>query len=151
HLVEAERWFHAAAESKRDDPKPFINLAMIYRIMDFLPEAIACLEHAVKLAPEMPEANWNLANALLAAGDLERGFAAYEWRFRREGFAERVFSLPRWRGEPLNGRTILLTAEQGLGDAIHFARFAVPLAARGARVLIECLAGLESLIATMPG
>jgi Flp pilus assembly protein TadD len=150
-LVEAERWFHAAAECAPDDPRPIVNLAMIYRIMDFVPEAIACLEHAVKISPEMPEANWNLAHARLALGDLERGFAGYEWRFRREGFAERHFPLPRWRGEPVAGRTILLTAEQGLGDAIQFARFAAPLAARGARVLVECLAGLESLIATVPG
>ena len=59
--------------------------------------------------------------------------------------------MPRWRGEDLRGQTILLAAEQGLGDAIQFARYAAPLAERGANVIVECLAGLERLIATAPG
>jgi Flp pilus assembly protein TadD len=150
-FLAAERWFHAAARVDPADPRPLINLAMIYRIWGFVPQAVACLEHAVGMAPDMPDAHWNLANALLVGGDLARGFAEYEWRFRRPGFAERPFAAPRWRGEDLAGRTLLLTAEQGLGDAIHFVRFAAPLAARGATVIVEAPAGLEALFATAPG
>ncbi|TAL01987.1 MAG: tetratricopeptide repeat protein, partial [Rhodospirillaceae bacterium] len=151
NLVAAERWFHEAARMDGLDPRPLINLAMIYRVWGALPEAVACLEHALTLAPDRAETHWNLANALLANGDFVRGFAEYEWRFRRPGVAERALLLPRWRGESLVGKTILLSLEQGLGDTIHFARFAAPLAAAGACVLLECYPGLERLLATVSG
>jgi tetratricopeptide (TPR) repeat protein len=151
NLVAAERWFQAAAHMEPESALPFINLAMIYRVWGFLPQAVACLEHAVSLAPDNADAHWNLANALLASGDFARGFAEYEWRFRRAGRGERATSLPRWKGEPLAGKTILLTLEQGIGDAIQFIRFAADLKARGATVVAECHPGLERLIATAPG
>ncbi|MBF0394461.1 MAG: hypothetical protein HQL38_17435, partial [Alphaproteobacteria bacterium] len=58
---------------------------------------------------------------------------------------------PPWDGGPLDGRRILLTAEQGIGDVVHFARFAALVAARGGRVVLECHAGLERVMATVPG
>lgn len=151
NLVAAERWFQAAGQVDPASPRPFINLAMVYRVWGFLPQAIACLEHAVALAPDNAEAHWNLANALLASGDFTRGFAEYEWRFRREGRGERSMIMPRWQGEPLTGKTLLLALEQGIGDLIHFVRFADELSRRGATVVVECHAGLLSLIATAPG
>ncbi len=151
NLLAAERWFHAAAQVDPKDPRPLINLAMIYRIWGYLPQALGCLEHAVQLAPDLPETQWNLANARLVTGDFVQGFAGYEWRFRRAEFTDRAFSPPRWQGEDLAGRTLLITAEQGLGDAIHFVRFAAPLAARGAKVIVEAPVGLDRLFATVPG
>ena len=151
NLVAAERWFQAAGQVDPASPLPFINLAMVYRVWGFLPQAIACLEHAITLAPENADAHWNLANALLTSGDFKRGFAEYEWRFRREGRGERSMSMPRWQGQPLAGKTLLLALEQGIGDVIHFVRFADRLAARGASVIVECHAGLQSLIGTAPG
>jgi tetratricopeptide (TPR) repeat protein len=155
NLVAAERWFQAAGQVDPASPLPFINLAMIYRVWGFVPQAVACLEHAVVLAPDNAEAHWNLANALLTAGEFERGFAEYEWRFRREGRGERsphgLGPMPRWRGEALEGKTLLLALEQGIGDVIHFVRFARRLAAQGATIVVECHDGLQSLIATAPG
>lgn len=151
NLVAAERWFQAAGQVDPASPLPFINLAMIYRVWGFLPQAIACLEHAVTLSPDNAEAHWNLANALLTAGDFTRGFAEYEWRFRRKDRGERAMAMPRWQGEPLAGKTLLLAVEQGIGDVIHFVRFAADLAARGATVVVECHAGLQALVATAPG
>lgn len=150
-LVGAERWFHASAMIDPKAPRSFINLAMIYRTWGYLKEAVACLAQAVALAPDSAEAHWNLANALLTSGDFERGFAEYEWRFRRPGREERTLPILRWRGEGLSGQTLLLTLEQGMGDAIHFVRFAAGAAARGARVVMECHPGLEALLATAPG
>ncbi|MGE3333860.1 MAG: tetratricopeptide repeat protein [Rhodospirillaceae bacterium] len=150
-LVGAERWFHASAMIDPKAPRAFINLAMIYRTWGYVKEAVACLERAVTLAPESAEAHWNLANALLVSGDLEKGFAAYESRFHRPGREERKLKIPRWRGEVLGKQTLLLTLEQGMGDAIHFVRFAAGAAARGARVVMECHPGLETLMATAPG
>ncbi len=150
-LVAAERWFHASALVDPKRPRAFINLAMIYRTWGFLKEARACLEHAISIAPNGAAIHWNLANVLLVSGDYEQGFTEYEWRFRRPGREERKLDIPRWTGEPLIGRTILLTQEQGMGDAIHFVRFAADVAARGGRVVIECHPGLETLLATAPG
>jgi tetratricopeptide (TPR) repeat protein len=155
NLLAAERWFHAAALIDPRSPNPYINLGMIYRAWGFVKEAVTCQEQAVAVAPENPEAHWNLANALLVSGEFKRGFAAYEWRFKRAGRGERPeglpLTIPRWTGESLNGKTILVTLEQGLGDAIHFARFAADVAARGGRVVMECQPTLMELIATAPG
>ncbi len=151
NLVAAERWFQAAGQVDSASPLPFINLAMVYRVWGFLPQAVACLEHALTLAPTNADAHWNLANALLASGDFKRGFAEYEWRFRREGRGERAMPMPRWQGGTLAGKTILLALEQGIGDLIQFVRYAAVLAARGATVVVECHPGLQSLIATAPG
>jgi len=150
-LPEAERWFHHAGLLRPEDPRPLMNLAMIYRTWGQIEPAIACLNQAAVLAPENAEVQWNLANALLVSGDLKRGFAAYEWRFRRAGRGERALAIPRWDGSDPSGKTILVIAEQGLGDAIHFVRFARDLAARGAIVVLECQPGLEKLLATAPG
>lgn len=150
-LTESERWFHHAALLRPADPRPLINLAMIYRVWGRTDGALRCLKRSVELAPDDPDAHWNLANALLVSGELARGWAEYEWRFRRPGRAERPIDLPRWAGEALDGKTLLLTAEQGLGDMIHFARFATALADMGARVVLECHPGLERLLATAPG
>jgi len=150
-LPEAERWFHRAGLTNPGDPRPFINVAMIYRIWGHFDAAETWLGRALALDPDNAEAHWNLANLLLVRGDLARGFAEYEWRFRRAGRSERPMPIPRWRGEPLTGRTMLLTVEQGIGDAIQFVRFAGALAARGARVIVECHPGTEALLATAPG
>lgn len=150
-LVAAERWFHASAIVDPEAARAYINLGMIYRTWGYLKEAQACLERAVSLTPDSAEAQWNLANVLLVSGDFEKGFAAYEWRFRRAGREERKVDLPRWTGETLDGRTVLLTLEQGLGDAFHFVRFAAQVKERGGRVVVECHPGTESLLATAPG
>ncbi len=155
NLLAAERWFHAAAQIDPTSPKPVINLGMIYRNWGFVKEAVACQENAVALAPTNAEAHWNLANALLVSGDFKRGFVEYEWRFKRSDRPERPAALPlnvaRWGGEPLDGKTILVTLEQGMGDAIHFVRLASDVAARGGRVVMECVQPLLSLLTTAPG
>lgn len=151
NLIAAERWFHAAALVDPDAHRPLVNLAMIYRVWGYVSQAVACLEHAVKLAPDSADVHWNLSQALLVSGDFARGFAEYEWRFKREGRGERSETVPRWQGERLDGKTILLTMEQGAGDAIQFIRFAEQVAARGARVVVECHAGMETLLATASG
>jgi len=94
-----------------------------------------------------------LATCLLLQGDLATGFREYEWRTRlTDGQVEgRGLSTPPWEGDALNGRRILLHDEQGLGDAIQFARYAPLIARCGARVIVECNDALVRLLATLPG
>ncbi len=88
---------------------------------------------------------------LLRQGDLAAGFAEYEWRWKCKSFSTRKFDQPRWNGEPLAGRTILLHAEQGLGDTLHFVRFAADVAARDGSVILECQSSLLELLRSAPG
>ncbi|MDB5366505.1 MAG: hypothetical protein JWM77_2432 [Rhodospirillales bacterium] len=116
-------------------------------------EAIAACERAVALRSDFAEAHWNQGFAHLLAGDYAPGWAKYEWRKRHPRFAPAFVRLagPAWTGESLAGKRLLVHAEQGLGDCIHFARFAADLAAQGATVILACARPLQSLIARAPG
>src|SRR5262249_2380078 len=74
---------------------------------------------ALSLNPDLADAHFSYGTHLLREGDLERGFAEYDWRWKCKSFSTRAFGRPRWVGEPLEGRTILLHAEQGLGDTLQ--------------------------------
>lgn len=101
--------------------------------------ALAALDVALAAAPNEPGLHWNRAVALLQAGEWAEGWREFEWR-RHDDRAEppwRDLGAPTWRGEPLAGRTILLYAEQGLGDTLQCLRFAPSVAALGGRVILE--------------
>lgn len=100
---------------------------------------LACHRRSVAAAPGFALGHWNLALALLAAGDFAGGWAEYEWRWQWERFPDmrRRVAAPPWRGQPLAGKRILVSAEQGYGDAIQFAPLVPKLARMGAEVLFE--------------
>ncbi len=128
------------------------NLGHALRQQGCLPEALAAYDQAIAVNPNFVSAHWNRALGLLLAGDLRQGFREYEWRWRREGKQPRPFAQPCWDGSDLQGRKILLYAEQGCGDTIQFVRYATWVAqAKGGQVIVECQAPLVKLIATMPG
>lgn len=118
-----------------------------------LPGAIAACEQAIGIAPDLTEAHCNLGIALLTTGDLPAGFAQYEWRKRHSSVGKDFFPqiYPEWAGQPLEGKRIVIMTEQGLGDAIMFARYAGVLAARGATVAIACDRRLVSLLGAVSG
>ena len=101
--------------------------------------AIAFLQNALAIAPDQPTANFNLAVCYLLLGDYQRGWAQYEWRWKYEHLAGLLpaFKQPRWTGEDLTGKTILIMGEQGHGDTIQFGRFITELANLGARVKLQ--------------
>ena len=84
-------------------------------------------------------------------GDFEQGWGEYEWRWRLPGIALPPIDVPQWDGAPLAGPTVLLRAEQGLGDTIQFVRFAASLQQAGAKVVIESPPPLLPLLSRMPG
>jgi tetratricopeptide (TPR) repeat protein len=116
-------------------------------------EAIKSYGEVLALRKDHADAHFNQALALLTIGDYRRGFNEYEWRWRRTGMPpQKSRGRPLWLGEyPLAGKTILLHAEQGLGDTIQFARYVPLLATRGARVVLEVQPELKSLLSRLEG
>ena len=117
-------------------------------------EAVASFGKAIALQKDYADAHFNQALALLTVGDLKRGFTQYEWRWQRSGMsdARRGYGRPLWLGEfPLGHKTILLHAEQGLGDTLQFVRYAPLLARAGARVVLEVQPELKALLSRLDG
>lgn len=130
------------AQAFTQDPDSFSawnNYGNVLRECGRPDRAIAFLQNAVAIAPDQPTANFNLAVSYLLMGDYERGFKQYEWRWKYEHLADSLpaFKKPRWSGEDLKDKTILILGEQGHGDTIQFARFINNLYNLGARVKLQ--------------
>jgi tetratricopeptide (TPR) repeat protein len=114
-------------------------------------EALASFERALAIAPEAPSVRLARAVVWLLLGDYERGWPEYEWRWKCKEFTPPPFAQPTWDGSPLDGRTILLHAEQGLGDTLHMIRYAPLVKGRGGTVIVNAPAALHPLLARCPG
>ncbi len=151
---EAIAAFRRALALRPDHAIAWNNLGLALQASNRLPESIAAFLDALALVPDFAQAHWNLALALLAHGEFADGWRQYEWRLKIPELALRDDAPelgPRWDGIVRAGRSLLLTAEQGLGDTLQFIRFARPLADGGMRVLVRAQAQLVSLLATVPG
>lgn len=148
--------FEKLAKLAPDNPSTYINLALLLSGLGLRDQALAKLDQALAIAPQSPLANVNRALLLLARGDYERGWPAYEWRWHAKELAtyntRRRLLKPQWTGrESLQGKTILLHAEQGLGDAVQFSRYATLAKQRGARVVLEVWRNLAPLMTSLEG
>ncbi len=114
-------------------------------------EAIAHYEQALRCKPDHVNAHLNLGIVLLMLGDFRRGFAEYHWRWHSNQCPPLRYPRALWDGSDLNGKIILLTAEQGFGDTIQFARYAPLVAQRGGCVVVACQKPLVRLLETLPG
>jgi tetratricopeptide (TPR) repeat protein len=115
-------------------------------------EALASYERAVAGRPDFADGHFNEAMCRLLIGDFDLGWEKNEWRWETEQLrnGKRSFAQPLWRGsEAIAGKTILLHAEQGLGDTIQFSRYAPLAAARGAHVVLEVQRPLRDLMCTL--
>lgn len=150
---EALSCYHRALQHCPNDPCSLNNIGVLLREMGRLDESQRALEQLVTTHPNDGDGHWNLSITLLTTGNYLKGWQEYEWRFRRT-LPVPIFDpgTPRWHGEPLEGKTILLCCEQAYGDSIQFVRFAAILSDWGATVLLRCPDNsLAGLLATAPG
>jgi tetratricopeptide (TPR) repeat protein len=152
--AEALASFDQALAIRQDYAAALNNRAGVLRSLGRPAEALASLERALAIDPDNAETRYNQGCAQLLLGDFDHGWRDYEWRWKTPDQADwrRNFAQPLWLGEAsLEGRTILLHAEQGFGDAIQFVRYVPLVAARAGRVILEVQPQLKSLLARIDG
>lgn len=158
-LCDAWRLDEAAEEFLivlRLDPayvKAVNNLGLVRYRQGRIEEATQYLRHALSQNKEFVDAHWNLAHALLHSGQYGEGWQEFEWRWRMPAFQLMASShhRPRWQGEDLGGRRLLVWSEQGYGDTLQYARFLPALLHRGGEVLFECHPLVAPVISSIQG
>lgn len=146
----------AAAHGKAIDLAPdwavaHHNRAVALQRLDREAEAEAGLRRAIELAPDSAASRVALAQLLLKRGDFAAGWREFEWRFQMSETRRSARPQSVWQGEPLNGRILLVSAEQGSGAQIQFVRFASRLADLGGRIWMEAPPNLARLFVTCAG
>ncbi len=153
--LEALGALRIAGDLQPPDAEVHTNIASICNNMGQFVEAMTSCRRALGIRRDFHPAIWNSAIALLGQGRYSEGWPCYEIRsVLKENRIVIVPQLPfpGWRGEPLQGKSLLLWPEQGAGDYVQFIRYAQLLKARGlARLTIRCPAPLRDLLATAVG
>jgi tetratricopeptide (TPR) repeat protein/ADP-heptose:LPS heptosyltransferase len=153
-LLELQQIERAQAElqvvlaSKPDDADAWGTLARLWSERHAMPEALHCFERGLEVRPDYAGLRYNRGLARLLAGDLVGGFADYEYRFDVPDFPSKRIksSKPIWAGEDISGKTLLIHAEQGLGDTLQFLRYIPRLPPSIGRVLLLIQETLTELV-----
>lgn len=151
---EAERSYRRALELAPAFADAWNNLGLAQIDLNQHAQALSSYERALAANPAAAETHWNESLCLLQMGRLEAGWQKYEWRWERSRIkaSRRVFAQPLWLGDfSIGGKTILLHAEQGLGDTLQFCRYAALVSKLGAKVMLEVPPELMRLMSTLDG
>jgi hypothetical protein len=144
----ALQYYAQALTQDRNSASAFNNYGNVLRECGDPAGAIPFLQRSIQLAPNHPTAQFNLAVAYLLMGDYTRGWPQYETRWNYEHLDGMLpnYSQPRWTGQDIQGKTVLIVGEQGHGDNIQFVRFVGDVINRGAQVILAVNAGLKPLL-----
>lgn len=146
-LDDAAGSFRRVIDLAPDEPAGPVNLGVIAQTQGHFAEAVKAFRRALAMAPGNADVRWNLALSLLGSGDLVSGWREYEHGFAAgQRRPDRQMPLPRWTGDDLMGRRLLVWREQGLGDEIRFASCYADLAARAGALQIEVEPRLVTLL-----
>lgn len=155
--AEAESAHERALELREPYPEAHNNLGVLLAAQGSTARAEAAYRRALALRPDYHSARWNLGLLQLSLGQYDDGWRNYETRFepawREAPHRDPLPSWPRWRGEELAGKSLLLLCEQGLGDCLQFVRYAPLIKQRlaPARLAVRCPPVLASLFEAIPG
>ena len=132
----------------RNNSHAFNNYGNVLRELGDPAGSVPFLQRAITLNPSDPTANFNLSVAYLLQGNYEQGWPQYEHRWNFEHLAGTLptFAQPRWTGQDLKDKTVLVIGEQGHGDNIQFVRFLWDLNRRGARIILQVNDNLAPLL-----
>ncbi len=147
---EADDCFRKAIELKPDYLNAFKNRGTLHVWNGNLQQGLGYYQQALQINPNEAELHRNLGVIYLLQGRFEEGWKEYRWRWRVGDLNRPNIGVPVWDGEDLAGKSILLTAEQGLGDTIHFVRYARVLRERGASTTVYCQPQLLALLQNSP-
>ena len=150
-LDEAAECYRKAIELDRAHADAHHNLGNTLRAQGRLEEASDSYERALWIKPNEPHFHLGQAFLSLQRGDYERGWPGFEWRWKCPEFSLPDYRQPFWDGGPLDGRTILLHADYGMGDTLQFIRFAPRVANLGGRVIVVGQRPLARILASCPG
>ena len=151
---EALASYDRAIALRPDFVEAHCNRGSVLQELNRFDDAVAAYDHAIVIRPDFAHARFNLGAARLLSGDFARGWEDYEWRWGTEQLVatKRNFAQPQWRGsDDIAGKTILIHAEQGLGDTLQFCRYVPGVVARGARVIFEVPKPLLTMMRTLAG
>jgi len=127
------------------DADVYTNLGIVYQHLGCMEESLVSFGQALALARDSPLAHFHRGLARLLMGDYANGWADYEMRLLSEDRLPRPVAAPRWDGSALEGRTLLVFGEQGLGDEIMFASCLPDVLAAAGQCVIECHPKLEGI------
>jgi tetratricopeptide (TPR) repeat protein len=144
-LDEAEASIRTALECDGDYHDARASLTMILIEQGRLDEAAREVDIVAAAEPQHAQLRWNRAVLLLLRGQFAAGWRDYECRLERPEHYPRPYRFPRWDGQPLAGASLLITAEQGLGDEILFASCFNEAIERARHCVIECEPRLQAL------
>lgn len=153
-FAQAAASYEQALQLKPDFVDAMVNFATLQKDQMDIASAMALNQRALALQPDNSGAHLNLAICYMVTGDWKQGLPHYEWRWKTDQLqgGARNFAQPQWDGsQSLQGKTVLLHAEQGLGDTLQFCRLAAAVAARGARVVLEVQPQLKGLLTGLAG
>ena len=148
---EAVASYHKCLQLDSASPQAWYNLGKTLADAARPTEALAAYSRQLDLDPGHSSARWNRSLTNLLLGNFSDGWKEYEVRWEATPFKRRQLPRPPWQGESLSGKTLLIHAEQGLGDTIQMLRYGAMAEKRGARVILECQPELVNLARTAPG
>jgi tetratricopeptide (TPR) repeat protein len=155
-LPDAVAAYRRALALRPDLAEAHHNLGNVLKELCHLTDAEASFRRALAIRADYHDAKVSLATLLLSMGEFEEGWRLYDSRYDQPGFihqqTQSLLACPRWRGEALAGKSLLVWQEEGLGDMVQFGRYLPLLKAQGAgHIGFACAPALHRLFASAEG